>query len=800
MTLSLNQIYNLLGKDTGYSGSRGMRDKISHLLCDSRELNEPAETLFFALRTPSADGHRYIADLYERGVRNFVVEPDFIVPEECIDADFLIADSPRTALQLIATGVRAMLPDLISVGITGSRGKTQIKEMIYSALKSFISDVVRSPRSFNSQIGVPLSVWQLKPDTKIGIFEAGISRPGEMHVLEEMIQPAVGVFTSLTDEHSENFSSLEEKALEKALLFKSAKIVFCPDDNPIILAAIKKVNPHAEIVPVSADNCIMAMQVMARIARMVGIEVLEFGRPPDAVSTRIDVLPALNDCLIIFDGFTHDIQSLAEALNFMQKRSTASRSSTVIMPPVPGLESSSTGETDTPEVEKVCERVGQLLKSKNVRRLILIGEVSSAVKEVLEKYVDRFDSAIDCDDFIRRFSINDFDSELILVKGTKSVGFDLIANHLEAPRHETVMEVNLNALVNNYNFFKSQLPSGTGVITMVKADAYGLGALEVSKTMQAQGAAMLAVAVVDEGVALRQAGITMPIVVMNPIGTNFKALFDYRLEPSVFSMRELETLLRYAEIYNVRNYPVHVKFDTGMHRLGFTYDELDHIGRILKHQKHLTVASIFSHLATADCPDMDTHTEAQIALFNKGADRLASALSYIPKRHLLNTAGIIRYNEVPSDMARLGIGLYGLSPLPPEFSLPLQNVASLTSTIISLREWPEGTAIGYGRKGITTSPAVIATIPIGYADGIDRRLGNGRAAFRVNGIDCPTVGNICMDLCMIDVTDAKAEIGDKVVIFDSQTDIIRLADTLGTIPYEILTSISPRVKRMYFRE
>lgn len=768
-------------------GPRGGADEISQLLCDSRELNEAEGTLFFALRTAAADGHKFIPELFSRGVRNFVVEKDFEIPLECKDADFILVTSPRDALQEIAKGVRSMLPDLISVGITGSRGKTQIKEMIYGALAGMFS-TVRSPRSYNSQIGVPLSIWHLTTETQIGIFEAGISKPGEMAALEEMIKPTVGVFTSLTDEHGENFTSLNEKAIEKAQLFTSAKVIFYPEGNKIILNALKAVNPEARLVEVRPNSQNMALRVIGEVARMAGTEIPEWVMKPEVVSTRIDVLPALNDCLLIFDSFTHDLQSLAEALNFMQKRSTASRTSTVIMSPFELADG------------KAYNEVARLLKSKNVKRLILVGDINTEYSEILRESVDVFQTAQDSEDFVRRFSISDFDSELILIKGTHSRGFELISSHLEAPRHDTIMEVNLNALVDNYNFFKSQLPSSVGLITMVKADAYGLGALEVSKTMQAQGAAMLAVAVVDEGVALRQAGITMPIVVMNPIGTNFKALFDYKLEPSVFSMRELETLLRYAELYGVKDYPVHIKFDTGMHRLGFTLDELEYLGQMFRFQHQLRPASIFSHLATADCLDKDTYTEDQIELFNRGADLLAASLPHPIKRHLLNTAGIIRYSDVPSDYARLGIGLYGLSPLPAEIDLPLHNVASLSSTIISVREWPEGTAIGYGRKGVTKSRAVIATIPIGYADGIDRRLGNGRATFRVNGVACPTVGNICMDLCMIDVTHANAEVGDKVVIFDSRDDILSLAETLETIPYEILTSISPRVKRMYFRE
>lgn len=791
MTLTIQNIVKLLGSEARLSLLCPDDTTITSLLCDSREILSSTGTLFFALRTSSADGHNFIPELYQAGVRNFVVEDDFTIPKGCEEANYIFTPSSKSALQHLAKGIREDFTQIVSVGITGSRGKTQIKEMLYEILRDF-AITVRSPRSFNSQIGVPLSIWELTPETQIGIFEAGISRPREMQVIADLIRPSVGVFTSLTDEHSENFASLEEKALEKALLFKSADVVVYPEGDETILDALNKVNPHCRKVAAPSENYQIAYAAARAVASMSGLVIPERYENIEAISTRIDVLQALKDCLIIFDGFTHDVRSLLDALNFMSKRATHSRSNTVIL-----------GAFDLPEdniTNEVYNDVGKMLKARNVSRLIIVGKISKESAAILSSYVPKFEFSIDYRDFMKNYSISDFDSELILVKGSLSQGFDDIAMHLEAPRHETILEVNLNALVNNYNYFKSLLPPSSSLITMVKADAYGVGALEVSKTMQTQGAEMLAVAVVDEGVALRQAGITMPIIVMNPMGTNFKALFDYRLEPSVFSIGELETLLKYAEIYNVIDYPIHLKLDTGMHRVGFTPDEIDDLIKLLNSQNRLRPSSVFSHLATADCPDMNTYTEGQMHLFTQCADKIAQALARPVRRHLLNTAGILRFSEYSSDMARLGIGLYGLSPLPDDHNIHIRNVASLISTIISIHTWPAGTAIGYGRKGMTNAETVIATIPIGYADGLDRRLGNGRASVRVNGVDCPTVGNICMDQCMVDVTNANAKLGDKVVIFDSQADLLRLTDTLGTIPYEILTSISPRVKRIYFRE
>ena len=409
------------------------------------------------------------------------------------------------------------------------------------------------------------------------------------------------------------------------------------------------------------------------------------------------------------------------------------------------------------------------------------------------------EAVADADEFIQRYSISDFDSEIILVKGDPDRGFDRIKSHLEAPRHETILEVNIDAIVHNYNYYRSLIRPETGLVAMVKAAGYGTGALELARTLQAQGAAYLAVAVVDEGVELRRAGITMPIMVMNPIGTNYKALFDSRLEPSVFSMRELGLLLDNAARYGITSYPVHIKLDTGMHRLGFLDDELPGLLDALAGQSHVKVASIFSHLATADCLGEDAYTEAQLEAFRRMSDTIASALPYPVKRHTLNTAGIMRYAGHQYDMVRLGIGLYGVTPIP-EMKPRLRTVASLTTTIISIKTWPAGTTIGYGRRGVLERESEIATIPIGYADGLDRHLSCGAASFMVNGRLCPVVGNICMDQCMIDITGASARIGDKVEIFGENIPVERLSDTLGTIPYEILASISPRVKRIYYRE
>lgn len=725
---------------------------ISALLTDSRDLTFPSETVFFALRTAGNDGHRFIPGLIERGVRFFVVENDFDAPA---GAEFWRVDSVLGALQDVAAGVRAMFPDLPVIGITGSRGKTVTKELLYKLLCDKFH-ITRSPRSYNSQIGVPLSVWGLTPDTDLAIFEAGISEPGEMERLQKIIRPNIGVFTSLTDEHGEGFGSLTEKAAEKAKLFDGCGPVLYPANEQLIASALRQVN--CQPIPVEGE-------LATAVARhLIGIDIPSIDIPSLArrISARIDVCETLKDCLIVYDGFPTDTASIAAAVNYAM-RHAAGRKVTLVL--------GGRDDADSPQLRR-------LLQAKGITRVIKAATPA---------------------DFIDRYSISDFNREVILICGPATEGFDDVKTHLEAPRHETIMEVDLGAIASNFNYYRSLLPPETGLIAMVKAAGYGTGALELSKTLQNQGAAYLAVAVIDEGAELRRGGISMPIIVMNPITTNYKALFDNRLEPSVFSIRELQSLLDAARRYGVKDYPVHIKLDTGMHRLGFLSSEIPALLDILNNQDCVRVSTIFSHLATADCLDQDAYTDSQLSAFEQMSSEIMAGLPYPVKRHVLNSAGIMRYPAHHYDFARLGIGLYGISPIGAGQER-LQTVAQLFTTIISIKHWEPGATIGYARKGLITKPSVIATIPIGYADGLDRHLSNGGASLIVNGVECPIVGNICMDQCMIDVTDANAQIGDKVEIFGKTAPLQRLSDALGTIPYEILTSISPRVKRIYFRE
>jgi alanine racemase len=507
-----------------------------------------------------------------------------------------------------------------------------------------------------------------------------------------------------------------------------------------------------------------------------------------AVGTRLDVSDGVNGCTLIYDTYTSDCRSLWQALDFMGRRATGDCTRTLILSDMPG-----DGDSESHSFERVAE----MCRRANIDRFIGIGEQLMASAHLFGTNASFFAST---DEFMRSMSTSDFSNELILIKGAPQFDFKRIQDNLEARKHETVLEVNLDSVVKNYNYFRQHLPTSTGLVAMVKASGYGAGSYEIAKTLQAQGAAYLAVAVLDEGIDLRKAGITMPIMVMNPKVVNYKSMFTFHLEPEIYSIAMLKDVIREAEKYGVENYPVHIKLDTGMHRMGFLESELEHVMEILNAQNHVVAASVFSHLATADCPDMDDYTLMQLQCFDRLTDYMQSRYPRKIKRHVLNSAGIIRFPQYHYDMARLGIGLYGANTLPPEIERPLAVVSTLRTVIIAIREWDEGESVGYARRGMLGRKSRIATIPIGYADGMNRRFGNGRSRVYINGQYAPTAGNICMDACMIDVTDVPCKEGDIVEIFGENVSVQELADVLETIPYEVLTSVSPRVKRVYFRE
>lgn len=773
-----------------YCGATSDSDRyITGLLTDSRSSADAAGALFFAIRTDVNDGHRYLPDLYRRGVRAFVVDHIPDIMQHAADADFIVVDDVTRALKQIAQNIRRSF-SIPVVGITGSRGKTIVKELLYRALVNAGVKVTRSPRSWNSQLGVPLSVWLMEQDTEIAVFEAGIDRAGQMADIAAIINPTIGILTEITGEHDGGFESRHQKIVEKARLFACCDTIICPETDSVANSVIRDLYPAKNIITAGTGGSInqslasMALQALGYSPSLLdGIK---------EVSTRLDVYEGVNDCLMIYDEFTNDLDSLGRALDFMMRRTTSSRRNTLI--------AGDLVHSDNADTDLLYRQLSDIAVSRGIDRIIAIG------KEI-SRHTDAFDAMIatvyfaDTADFISHFDPSRFDSELILIKGGADEDFSGIRNLIESPRHQTIFEINLDSVVHNYNSFKSLVKPTTGIIAMVKASAYGTGSLEIAKTLQSQGASYLAVAVVEEGVALRRAGITMPIMVLNPMTTNYQALFNYRLEPAVFSLRELEILLDHAAARDIHAYPIHIKLDTGMHRVGFISAEIDALATALNATERVHAASVFSHLATADCLDEDIYTQSQFDSFEEMTGRLGQLLKNSFKRHMLNTAGIMRFPKYQYDFVRLGIGLYGVSPLPPEEThIDLKAVAGLSSTIISLKTWDADTTIGYSRRGRLDRQSVIATIPIGYADGIDRHFGCGNSSFVVNGCLCPTVGNICMDLCMIDVTGANAAIGDRVEIFGPDAPIEKLAEARGTIPYEILTSVSPRVHRIYYRE
>lgn len=828
MKYSISELAAILG----IAGKR-LSDKaavVSQLLTDSRSLNYPKETLFFAIKTKNNDGHNYVAQLHEQGVRNFVVERVDEVTRTMRDANFLVVPNSLEALQAIATSHRRRFKIPV-IGITGSRGKTTVKEWLNQLLKDDYK-VMRSPRSYNSQIGVPLSLWDINENTQLAIIEAGISTTGEMANLQAMIRPTIGIITNIGNEHNDGFSSMAEKAREKAKILNSCEcIVYCKDD-PLVTATIKPlldVDVASEIawskedercglyvksilqqdkfslvnyvfdgkghqleVPFSSSRDLENVATCLAVMLFMKIDpevIAQRMKQLTPVGTRINVIEGVNNCAIIADGYTSDYNSLPLALDFMFRRSNRQQQNTVILSDL---------KPEAFSNDELYIRVSELLKSKNVKRFIGIGPDMCKYGKYFSNINSRFFKSTS--EFLDKMSQGDFEDETILVKGSPDFDFDQVLDMLEAKQHQTVEEIDLNALAHNFKFFKSLIKPSTKTVGMVKASGYGTGSYEIAKTLQDRGCDYLAVAVQDEGVDLRKAGITMPIIVLNPSVVNYKSMFNYHLEPEVYSMEECLELIKEGKKYGARNFPVHLKLDTGMHRLGFIKEQLPELIEVLRSQDVVKPASVFSHLCVADDPSQDEYTHMQFSYFQECSDTIQDAFDHRILRHILNTSGIVRFPEHQYDMVRIGIGLYGIKTLPEGYEDALKPVSALHSVVISMKEWPAGTTIGYGRCGVLSRDSRIATVTVGYADGFDRHFGNGRVSLWINGTLCPTVGNVCMDAVMVDVTDAQCKVGDLVEIFGEHIPVERLAQARDTIPYEILTSVSPRVKRVYYRE
>lgn len=791
---------------------------ISYLSTDTRTLLYPAETLFFAITTSTANGHKFIKNAYNSGVRNFVVscfEDEFKKYDE---ANFHIVEDSVKALQQIAAFHRERF-NIPVIGITGSNGKTIVKEWLYEALGTSFR-ITHSPKSFNSQIGVPLSVWELEEYSTLGIFEAGISERGEMERLERIIKPTIGVLTNIGKAHSEGFSSDDEKLFEKLQLFKhSEALIF--RNNPKVVSAIQKINPDINLISwgyndnkatvniikiektkdsstvtyickgaqgsqtinftdeISLQNAITCLVCGLYLGKPVKLDALE------PVEMRLEVKNGANGCQIIDDAYSNDLSSLTEALNFMDAFSKLKfEKRSLIISDVAG--SGMDGDS-------LYESVASLIKQKSVNKVIAIGTEISSHKEFFPLSTLFFDST-------EQFLDSDvnFSNEIILVKGARKFKFEQIVKHLEQKRHRTVMEINLNALVHNFKKLRSYIKRETKTVAMIKADAYGCGALQVAQALSHHHCDYFGVAVADEGVELRNAGITTNIIIMDPEPSTFDLLVKHHLEPEIYSFRMLEQFAEFTAQNKVKGHPVHIKIDTGMHRLGFLESDMPELVQRLKGMPGVKVVSAFSHLAAAEDPAEDKFTASQIGTFTRATDYLRENLGNDIIRHILNTSGVQRLSDYQFEMVRLGVGLYGVGL---NEKSDIQNVATLKTIILQIKEIEPDETVGYNRRGVLNRHSKIAAIPIGYADGLSRAFGRGNGYVLINGKRAPFIGNICMDVCMVDITDIEGvKEGDEVIVFNDELTISELAAKTGTIPYEILTSVSKRVKRVYYWE
>ncbi len=800
---------------------------VGQLLLDSRQMLYPETAVFFALPGAHHDGHDFIGQAYEAGVRHFVVSKNIPLSGRP-DATVLQVPDVLTALQQFVAWHRRRF-DIPVIGITGSNGKTIVKEWLFQLLRED-HYIVRSPGSYNSQTGVPLSVWQLQSEHTLGIFEAGISRPGEMARIAPVIDCSTGIFTLLGEAHSEGFSGDLEKLQEKIQLFRHSRLlIYCADD-PRVDASIRETF-HPGSTPrlftwsavKEADlriHLIQSWRSQTRIhaayqGRECTIEIpftdqasianavhcwalmLSFGYRQEVISERmlrlepvamrLELKAGINRCTVINDSYNSDLTSLAMAMDFAAQHSHGLHR-TLILSDI--LQS---GKSPA----KLYREVANLLREKKFGRLIGIGDEVRHLEGLIPANLAAAYYP-DTPAFLDQLHSSDFSDEMILIKGARRFAFEQIADRLALKAHKTVLEINLNALAHNCNVYKSLLQPGVRMMAMVKAAAYGSGSSEVARLLEYQGVHSLAVAYADEGIGLRNDGIRLPILVLNPEEGSFDAMLRYELEPEIYSLTLLRQYIAFAR--EKESAFVHLKLDTGMHRLGFQENELSAALRMLRMHPHIQVRSIFSHLAASESADHDNFTEAQVRRFTAMYEILAAGLTYRPLRHVLNSGGITRFPGYQMDMVRLGIGLYGIDSSE-TLQHRLEVVQTLKATLSQIKDLPAGETVGYGRRGIALRNARIATISIGYADGLRRSAGNGQYQVLLRGRRAPTIGSICMDMTMIDVTDIpEAQEGDEVIIFGAQVPVKELADCYGTIPYEVFTGISERVKRVYFQD
>jgi alanine racemase len=793
---------------------------------DSRKIHWPHETLFVALPGEQRNGYQYIPEAYEKGVRHFLIPEtaDGIGPLYP-DSIFIRVPDVLNALQQVATHHRNQT-QLPFIGITGSNGKTVIKEWLHQ-LMSETNRVARSPKSYNSQIGVPISLLQVDASNDYAIIEAGISKPGEMERLAAMIRPNIGILSFMGEAHAEHFSSPEEKIREKLTLFHHAqKLIYCSDCEWVRKAITTFASEHTETelfdwgthpdailqvieetklddglqltchyqsrslnVHIPFNDAASRFNALTCVATLLALgltidEYLKAFLSLVPVEMRLQQKQGIHDCILINDSYNADFDALKIALDFLEQQS-GSYKRTLVLSDFPASETNKSAN---------YERLAKLLENRSLHRMIGIGPALLKHKQLfsfipLTHFYDTTEA------FIKTMDSSVFQREAILLKGARRFQFERISTLLEEQLHETVLEISMNALRNNVKAFRRLLKPGVRCMAMVKAFSYGSGSHEVAGLLQDEGVEYLAVAYTDEGIALRKSGIQLPIMVMNPSTTEFESLVRYKLEPELFSFRILSDFTGYLQLRGIMHYPVHLKLDTGMHRLGFTESVCPRLCSVLSQNDSLRVVTVFTHLAASEDPLQDDYTKKQAAVFNTCCDLLQATLGYSFLKHICNSAAIVRHPHLHFDMVRLGIGLYGA-----DNSLPLDCVATLKTSVTQIKELPAGETVGYGRKGKLERDSAIATVRVGYADGYPRALSNGIGYMLVNGQKAPVIGNICMDMTMLDVTELDVQEGDPVIVFGESPTVSEIATLAETIPYEILTGISQRVKRVYFQE
>ncbi|WP_300704542.1 alanine racemase [uncultured Alistipes sp.] len=768
---------------------------VGRISTDSRNCNVGDGELFVAMRGVNHDSHAFVGEMARRGVRAFLVEHPVELPDGC---GCVVVERSIDALQRLAAHHRAQFKGRV-VGITGSNGKTVVKEWISQQIPPMVK-YFRSPKSYNSQLGVALSLLMIEGDEQLALIEAGISQPGEMVRLERMIRPDVVIFTSIGEAHQKNFASLEEKSAEKLVLAKGAKTILYHRSSALLERMIRTLFSNRELLdaadyrlPEQLPEGVLASEAGRIDAQIVGAFCRAMGFPaPDfdriqPVAMRLEVKEGINRSLLIDDAYNSDINSLSIALDYLHNMA-AGRPTTLILSDI-----EQSGVAD----ETLYAEVARIVSAAGVGRLIGVGEHIRAAGALFACDSTFYHST---DELLHHLRTDDVAGRVVLIKGSRNSRFERVSHMLERKSHTTILEVDLDAMIHNLNCYRSKLRPGTRLVAMVKASSYGAGDFEIAQMLQHQGVNYLAVAFADEGVLLRERGISMPIVVLNADEGSFDLMVSHRLEPEIYSFRSLDNFSRAVERAGEEHYPIHIKLDTGMHRLGFSEEELDCLAERLCATQRVKVASTFSHLSCADMPEKDEFTHAQIARFDRMSSHLASLLPYSILRHTANSAAIERFPEAQFDMCRLGIGLYGFGGTPED---DLHPVSTLKTRIVQLHHLAAGEAVGYGGAGVLKRPSLIATIPVGYADGLDRHLSCGRWSMRVAGKAAPIVGRICMDSCMIDVTDIpEVAEGDEVVIFSAEPGNTAedMARVLGTISYEVMTSVSGRVKRIYKKE